>query len=158
MYFKQVPIVIKKLYRGVTWSSASDDKLLLTFDDGPHPDSTPQLLNLLQELNIKATFFCSGIQGEKHPELIEQIIAHGHQIGSHGYHHLSGWRTDNTDYVADVKKSKNFLKTDLFRPPYGRISPKQVKLIAKELGMKTVLWTHMPGDFDSSISRERTHS
>lgn len=155
MYLKQVPSVVKKLYQDVIWSSLVDSRLRMTFDDGPHPDSTSQLLALLKDLNIKATFFCSGMQAEKHPVLMDEIIADGHQIGSHGYRHLSGWKTNNKTYIDDIRISKDILDTNLYRPPYGRITPNQVKLIQKKLNMKTVLWTHMPGDFDNSVTEEK---
>ncbi len=157
MYFKQTPRFLKSLYPRATWSSKEDSRLFLTFDDGPHPQSTPAILELLSTLNIKASFFCLGKNAENFPSLIEEIKTEGHQIGLHGYSHLSGWNTGLDQYLSDIKKSQDILKSDIFRPPYGRITPRQYYHILNQLNLDLVFWSHMPGDFDPRVSQKDFH-
>lgn len=149
MYFKKVPGIIQKLAPAALWHTDAQ-AYHLTFDDGPHPESTPLLLNTLDSLQIEASFFCLGRQAQKYPELIEEIRQKGHRIGAHGMDHLSGWSTPNKSYIENVRKAQKLLNTSLFRPPYGRLTPGQYNVIKKEY--KIVMWDIMPGDFDASIN------
>ena len=90
MFLKKTPDLIQKIFPSVIWNCNSDIRLRISFDDGPHPDSTPYILQALNKLNIKASFFCLGKHVEKHPKLYQSIIDHGHLIGNHGYNHISG--------------------------------------------------------------------
>lgn len=120
--------------------------LCLTFDDGPHPGSTPHLLNTLDRCGIKALFFCNGNAAEKYPELIKQITLKGHLIGNHGYSHLNGWKTDTLRYSEDVKRAAGMTSAKIFRPPYGRLTMKQDKILTKQY--RLVFWDLMPYDFE----------
>lgn len=122
--------------------------LFLTFDDGPDPDSTPYLLDILNKYNIKAIFFCSGAQAEKYPDLINQIKAGRHLIGNHGFSHLNGWKTSLNSYLDDVNKAIPFTSSDLFRPPYGRLRLNQYRKLKKIF--KIIFWDILNYDFDSS--------
>jgi len=155
MYFSKVPSAFKIIYSKAIWSSLSDQRLRLTFDDGPNPESTLRLLEILQEKQLKAPFFCLGKQAERYPELIDAISAAGHQLGYHGYAHLSGWRTSTKAYIEDLNKNLNHYRANLFRPAYGKISSAQFKYIREQLQLDIVFWTHMPGDFDKRISEEK---
>ncbi|MBX7225528.1 MAG: polysaccharide deacetylase family protein [Chitinophagales bacterium] len=126
---------------------SADKKLLLTFDDGPHPEITPQVLETLAEHNIKATFFCLGERAKQYPEIIQMIRDQGHDIGNHGYRHLNGWQTDNDTYIKNVEKGKDILQTNLFRPPYGRLTPGQYHSLKKENSI--IFWNLMLYDFDA---------
>jgi len=149
MYFTKVPFIIQALYRSAIWSSAQEARLQLSFDDGPHPDSTPVILDILDRYGIKASFFCLGRQAEKYPELIAEIKNKGHLIGHHGYDHLDGWKTPTLAYLDNMTKSKAIIGPEYYRPPYGRITLDQKR---KLKDTKLVFWTHMPGDFDPKRS------
>jgi len=155
MYFSQIPALFKKVYPQAIWSSRNDPKLKWTFDDGPHPGSTPALLKFLKSKKITATFFCLGKQVEKHPELFRKILSEGHQVGNHGYHHLSGWNTSSEDYLNNIIQAQEIIDSNLFRPAYGRMTWKQYQLVRKSLGLDIIMWSNMPGDFDRSISSEK---
>jgi peptidoglycan/xylan/chitin deacetylase (PgdA/CDA1 family) len=131
------------------------EKLLyLTFDDGPDPDSTPQLLDILDRYNIKAVFFCTGRAAEKYPGLINQITKRGHLTGNHGYDHLNGWRTSFDEYVTDVTNAAPFTSSLFFRPPYGRIRFNQYKKLKKKY--QIVFWDIMPYDYDTSFGGDNS--
>ncbi len=157
MYLKSIPSIAQKIFPEAIWNSHKRPLLQWTFDDGPHPDSTRQLLTLLDEYNITGTFFCSGRNAERYPELVDEILANGHQIGNHGYNHISGWSTKSKDYIDNIQKAKSFLNSNLYRPPYGRITKSQIHYIREELKMEVVLWNLMPGDFDNSVSAKLLH-
>lgn len=153
MYLKKVPHFIKELFPSAIWTSEGWPALKWTFDDGPHPDSTPYLLGLLEDHGVQATFFCQGENAERYPLLINQILEAGHQIGNHGYLHMSGWKMSTSSYLDNLVSSSPFIETDLYRPPYGRLRYSQYRAINK-LGIKVVLWDRMPGDFDKNVSKE----
>ncbi len=111
----------------------TEKRLFLTFDDGPDPVSTPQLLDILKKHNIRALFFCKGKAAEKYPGLVGQIRKSGHIIGNHGYEHLDGWRTDSVKYIDDVTRASYFTSDKIFRPPFGRLSNKQRKNTGQDL-------------------------
>ena len=134
------------LYPEALFRIKTTEKILyLTFDDGPDPVSTPQLLDILKEHDIKALFFCNGRAAEKYPDLINQILKGGHLIGNHGYNHFDGWRTDSVKYINDVTRASKYTSDKIFRPPFGRLSFKQKRLLKS---YKLVFWDIMAYDFD----------
>lgn len=146
-YFKKIPAFISNLFPGVIWRlPRAQPTVYLTFDDGPS-SCTSALLDLLKEYDVSATFFCLGKSVEKYPDALPQIIRAGHTIGHHGYDHLDGWRANTKSYVHNLGKSEALFESNLFRPPYGRISPKQYQRIIQE--KQIILWDIMPGDFNS---------
>ncbi len=143
------------LYPGAIFRMKTEEKLLcLTFDDGPDPASTPQLLDILGKYSIKGIFFCDGRAAEKQNELMNLIIASGHLIGNHGYAHPDGWKTGSEKYIADVSKASPLTSPILFRPPYGRLGLKQYRIIKQNY--KIVFWDIMPYDFDRNFSGEKS--
>lgn len=133
----------------------TDEKLLyLTFDDGPDPDSTPDLLDLLQRLNIKGVFFCDGQAAEKYPELVDLIISKGHITGNHGFMHPDGWRISTDNYVEDVSRAARLTGSSLFRPPFGRMKIGQYRKLKGTY--KIVMWDIMPYDFDKDFSTDKS--
>ena len=143
------------LYCGAIFRFRTTEKLLiLTFDDGPNPDSTPQLLEILGKNNVKVIFFCDGSAAERYPDLIRQIISEGHMIGNHGYGHLNGWRTNTKDYMNDISMASDFTSYKILRPPYGKLSFSQFKRLSESY--KIVFWDIMPYDFDVSFGREKS--
>ena len=152
---------IKKVFNNLVWDIPnSDKKIYLTFDDGPIPDVTEWVLDLLKLEEIKATFFCIGDNIKKHPEVYKRILAEGHQTGNHTFNHLNGWKTNTKSYLENFKLSEtehSKLNTEhsfLFRPPYGKIKPSQSKAI-RQLGYKIIMWDVLSYDFDPTISVEK---
>ncbi len=138
------------IYPNALFRIKTSEKLLfLTFDDGPDPESTPKLLDILKKYTIAAIFFCNGKTAEKYPEIIEQIKSQGHLIGNHGYNHLNGWRTSTEKYFSDVEYAAGFTSSDLFRPPYGRLSLGQYRRMREKY--RIMFWDIMPYDFDISF-------
>lgn len=127
--------------------------LYLTFDDGPIPEVTYTVLDILEQYGIKATFFCVGHNIEKHPEVFLEIIKRGHSIGNHTYNHLKGWKTTLGKYLENVDQFDRHTKTELFRPPYGKITPLQLYKLKNKY--KIILWSVLSFDFDQSTSPEK---
>lgn len=152
-YFSVVPSVVPLLIKDVVFHIPNNNRqIFLTFDDGPHPDSTPMLLKLLQQLDIKAVFFCLGINIEQFPELTKEIISQGHIIGNHGYEHLNGWSIDTNTYFLNFERGKKISGSNLYRPPYGKIGLSQFIKIKKHA--QIVLWSIMPGDFHTGMNTQ----
>lgn len=127
-------------------------ELFLTFDDGPTLGITEWVLSVLKEYNAKATFFCTGENAENNPELFKQIIEKGHSVGNHGYSHIKGWRTSNKKYYQNVRRASDFINSNLFRPPYGRIKPSQIKQLKKEF--KIIMWDVLTRDYNNNLKQE----
>lgn len=154
MYLVKTPQLIQNLFPNFTWRIPTMEKVVyLTFDDGPIPEVTPWVLEQLAAYNAKATFFCVGENIQKHPEVFQQVVDEGHAVGNHTYNHLSGWATDNIPYFHNIRHCANQVQTVLFRPPYGRIKPKQAQFLARHY--RIVMWDILSGDFDSKISPEQ---
>src|SRR6187551_2187086 len=154
-YFIKTPWIAKKIFSSYVWClPAEDNAVYLTFDDGPHPTITPWVLEQLKEYNAKATFFCIGNNVEKYPDVYQKILDEGHAVGNHTYHHLNGWKTDDKKYIEDVSLAARIIKSNLFRPPYGRIKNRQAKKINDALETskgRIIMWDVLSADFDSSF-------
>ena len=157
-YFIKTPWWVRKLFSSYLWRMPADGKTVyLTFDDGPHSTITPWVLSELKRYNAVATFFCVGKNVVQFPEVYQQIIAAGHAVGNHTYHHLNGWKTANNIYLKDVEKASTVIDAHLFRPPYGRIrfgQAKSLKYVMKKNNVKVVMWDVLSADFDASVSPE----
>lgn len=147
MYTVRPPVFLKLFYRNAKWCLPREKPTVyLTFDDGPIPEITPWVLDTLKKHNIKATFFCVGENVEKNNLIYHQIKENGHRIGNHTHHHLNGWKTNNAQYYSDIEKCNTLIKTNLFRPPYGKMSIAQNSEIAKNY--QVIMWDIISGDFD----------
>lgn len=158
MYLVKSPWLLKKFYaNGLIWNLPMQEKsLYITFDDGPIPIVTPFVLETLKKFSAKATFFCIGDNIQKHPDVFEQVVKEGHKIGNHTFNHLKGWDTDDEIYVANTLKCQDLTKTNLFRPPYGRIRKSQIKLLKQTIpDLKIIMWDVLSGDFDLNLSPEK---
>ena len=145
--------IIKKLFSNYIWDLPNNEnKVYLTFDDGPTPEITEWTLNQLKEYNAKATFFCIGDNVRKYPEIFQKVINEEHSIGNHTFNHLNGWETSTKDYIENVKLYE-IEHCKLFRPPYGKIKPTQSKILRK-FGYKIIMWDIIAYDFDTKISKE----
>jgi peptidoglycan/xylan/chitin deacetylase (PgdA/CDA1 family) len=129
-----------------------EHSVFLTFDDGPHPQGTPYVLDLLKQYDCKATFFCVGENIEKYPETFEQILKEGHLVGNHGYLHLNGWKTSLKNYVTNALKAQNIYPFKLFRPPYGKIGLRQYLKLKKIY--QIVFWNILSYDFNPNLNTE----
>ncbi|MCX7863303.1 MAG: polysaccharide deacetylase family protein [Bacteroidales bacterium] len=125
--------------------------IYLTFDDGPTPEVTPWVLSLLNKYQSKATFFCLGKNAELYPDIIYQIKKNGHSIGIHGYEHLNGWKTCKKRYLENIHKASQVLPSEIFRPPYGKITPWQWLSLKKQY--RIIWWTYLSKDYSSKKNK-----
>lgn len=134
---------------------AEGKDVYLTFDDGPVPGPTDFVLDELRRAGVSGTFFCIGDNVRKHPTIFSRITNDGHAIGNHTFHHLNGWKTSTADYVQNIEMNQNLMvdagagTTPLFRPPYGRITPAQVRALK---AYRIVMWDVLSRDFDNRLS------
>lgn len=151
----QIPAWLQRIYPGAIWRGDTSRKVVyLTFDDGPIPEVTPKLLSILEQEKVRATFFMVADNVTKYPEIYHRVVANGHTVGNHTYHHIKGTKYKLADYVADVKKADVILGgTKLFRPPYGRILPKQI-IALRSKGYKIILWDVLTHDYDKAYSAD----
>lgn len=131
------------------WRVKNTNHIYLTFDDGPTPEVTPWVLDLLKEKGIKATFFCVGANVEKHPKLYQRLLDEGHSVGNHTYSHKSAWQNLWRTWLADFRRAEPLIDSRLMRPPYGKIWPWQAARLRK-LGYRIIMWTFITYDFDAS--------
>ncbi|MCB0569297.1 MAG: polysaccharide deacetylase family protein [Phaeodactylibacter sp.] len=154
MYLIKTPQFIQNLFPNYTWRIPTQEKVLyLTFDDGPIPEVTPWVLEQLEQYDAQATFFCVGDNIRKHPDVFRQVIEKGHAVGNHTYNHLNGWLSENIPYYHNVRHCANLAHSVLFRPPYGKLKPKQAQFLQRHY--RIVMWDVLSGDFDPRLSEEQ---
>lgn len=154
MYLTRTPKLIQNFFPNFIWNLPSAEKTIyLTFDDGPIPEVTPWVLQELEAYNAKATFFCVGDNVRKHKPIFEAVSAAGHVVGNHTYHHMDGWQTDNITYFHNIRHCAHLVKSNLFRPPYGRLKPKQAQFLQRHY--QIVMWDVLSGDFDVQLDKEK---
>ena len=122
-----------------------DRSVYLTFDDGPIPESTPVILDILRRYGIKATFFMVGDNVRKHYDLYQRIVAEGHQVGNHTHYHISGLRRTFHEYSYNVEHANAYIRSHLFRPPHGWMRLIQYFLIMRRY--KVVMWDLVTRDY-----------
>jgi len=153
MYLARTPALAKRLLGGLIWGmQGQGGDLYLTFDDGPDPLVTPWVLDELARFGAKATFFCTGRNAEANPELMDRLRDEGHAVGNHTWDHPDGWRTPTAAYLRNVLRCQRSTGTRLFRPPYGRITPRQVRALQSRF--EIVMWDVLSADFDTAIGGE----
>ena len=155
MYFAKTPKAAQRLFPSLIWKiKCSRKEVFITFDDGPTPEFTQWILNLLNSLEIKSTFFCVGEKAKRYPNLISEILKKGHSIGNHTYSHKNGWFSTVDSYLKEIEKCSDFVnKTNLFRPPYGKIYPWQIKKVLKNY--KIIMWDILSFDFKKNQNSEK---
>ena len=156
MLIVRPPSLLTRAFHRMTWDLKGDQReVYLTFDDGPTPVVTPWVLNQLSQANAKATFFCLGRNVDKYPELYRQILREGHSTGNHSYSHLKGFRSSVRRYMDDIRLASGLIDSKLFRPPYGRILPGQVKAVLQEYDI--IMWDVLSIDYNAGLSGERVY-
>ena len=154
-YLVKTPWWLKQMYPGCIWQMpGKEKKIYLSFDDGPHPVATSFVLEALKKYNAKATFFCIGKNVAEYPFIYEQLLDEGHRVGNHTYNHLNGWKTTDAAYIENVVQAKKLIDSNLFRPPYGRATKFQLKILNTQYGLHPVMWSVLSGDFDTKLSKE----
>jgi len=157
----RTPFLLPLLYPTLTWRIPVEyPELYLTFDDGPVPGATEFALEELRKYQAKATFFCIGDNIRKHPEVFKKVVEQGHAVGNHTFNHLNGWKTSTMDYVSNIQQCQEIISTGnvalqgfpLFRPPYGRITRRQIKQLAD---YRIIMWDVLSVDYDQRLSPER---
>jgi len=142
--------IIRRLMPDIVWNIEGSDCVYLTFDDGPTPGVTEWILAQLDKYDARATFFCLGKNAEMYPDLVQAIAEHGHKLGNHTYSHQKGWEMSLERYVEDVDFANQFLHTDLMRPPYGRITPAQMRALSERY--RIVMANIISRDYNSHLS------
>lgn len=147
MFIEQPPFLYRLLFHGGYWRIQNQDQkvIYLTFDDGPIPEITEWVLDLLDEYNIKATFFCVGENVTKYPQIYQRILNQGHKTGNHTYNHLQGIKTSTKEYLENIEKASKFIESDLFRPPHGHMKLSQYLALKKKYHI--VLWDLVTRDY-----------
>ena len=150
----QLPRIVRPFFRNTIWRKTPSEKVIyLTFDDGPVPEVTPLVLDILDEYGWKATFFCVGENVQKYPELYNEVLRRGHRTGNHSFNHIKGFNYSTEAYVENVKKAAEYIHSDLFRPPYGRITRKQISALKDDYNI--VMWDVITHDYDKKLSPEQ---
>ncbi|MFN8776741.1 MAG: polysaccharide deacetylase family protein [Flavobacteriales bacterium] len=153
MYPVRTPSIIRTLAPYAVWSMKVHEKIAyLTFDDGPTPGITERALDILGEHGARATFFCLGKNVQAHPHLFRRIVDEGHHVGHHSWSHADGWKQDHFAYIREVLRGAYPVGTNLYRPPYGRITPRQAQSICHRY--KLIMWDIISGDFDIHLTPE----
>lgn len=138
----------------LTWRKETDDKAVyLTFDDGPVPQVTPWVLDFLEQKKIRATFFCVGENVVKHPDIYARILNEGHAIGNHTFNHMPLYKTGAEAYKANIKKAREVIDSDLFRPPHGQMNNSMIGWLKKQ-DYKIIMWDVLTADYDKDRTPE----
>ena len=154
MFIEQPPQFIRQLYPRAYWRmNASERAVYLTFDDGPIPEVTPWVLDVLDRYKIKATFFMVGDNVRKHPEEFKMVVERGHRIGNHTYNHLKGVEQRTQHYMGNIEKANSYLATDLFRPPHGLMRPGQYRALSERY--RIIMWDLVTRDYNSKLTGEQ---
>ncbi|MDR3118155.1 MAG: polysaccharide deacetylase family protein [Mediterranea sp.] len=154
MFIEQPPEIIRALYPKAVWRMDPTEKAVyLTFDDGPIPGITPWVLDVLDRSGIKATFFMVGDNVCKYPDTFRMVVERGHRIGNHTFNHIRGFGFSTRSYLENTDKANETMKTDLFRPPHGRMRWGQYHLLRKHY--KIVMWDLVTRDYSKRVNKEQ---
>lgn len=153
MFIEQPPSLYRLLFTGSVWriEKPAQKTVYLTFDDGPIPEVTPWVLDVLNQYGIKATFFCVGDNVRKNPGVFRQVIENGHRTGNHTYHHLQGWQHGTEFFLSNADRAKELVDSNLFRPPHGHMWTRQSKRLQAE-GYRIVMWDVVTRDYSRFVT------
>lgn len=146
----RTPALLKLVYPSLCWQvKTAGRRIHLTFDDGPHPEITPRVMDILESFGFKGTFFCIGDNVRKYPETYQSILDRGHSTGNHTFNHLKAYYTPNATYFENVEQCRQLVQSHLFRPPYGQITRAQVKVLSAHY--KIIMWTLLAEDWNPKL-------
>ena len=166
MFIEQPPWFYRALFPGVTWRIPAEPKCVyLTFDDGPIPEATPAILDILKQYDVRATFFVVGDNIHKYPHIYARVLEEGHRVGNHTFHHIKGTKFSLDDYLRDIDACEQAMSTHslpfregtgvgLFRPPYGKMTFRQKRAIL-ERGYEIILWDVLTHDYNRTYSPDK---
>lgn len=165
-YLFKTPALVTRLFPSLLWEVKGKDRgIYLTFDDGPTPEVTPYVLDLLDSYQAKATFFCIGKNITAHPNIYKDILNRGHRVGNHTFNHLNAKMSDPEDYMEDVRRTEAVMQElreaplqelpRLFRPPYGRMTSTHSKALLQE-NYQIVMWSLLSADFDPDLDTQKS--
>ncbi len=164
MLIEQPPQCIRKLYPSALWRVKPEEHAVyLTFDDGPIPEVTPWVLDLLAEYHVKATFFMVGDNIRKYPDEFRQVVEQGHRIGNHTFNHIRGFEYTARHYLENTEKARIFMEMGgnvdcnvekalyplLFRPPHGHMFPNQYRYLKRIY--RIVMWDLVTRDYSKKL-------
>ena len=154
MFIEQPPLIYRILFPEAIWrlKRGGSKKVFITFDDGPIPEVTPWVLDLLDSYVIKATFFLVGDNVRRYPELFEEIKRRGHSYGNHTMHHLQGFKVTTHRYMRDITEADQLIGSSLFRPPHGLIRWKQARGIKNHYNI--VMYDLVTRDYSKKLTPE----
>ena len=154
MLIEQPPLLYRLLFPGAYWKKPVEGQktVYLTFDDGPIPDITPWVLDLLDKYDIKATFFCVGDNVRKHPDVYQMVLDRGHRVGNHTFNHIQGIRKLSKRYLENTKLASDYIESDLFRPPHGHMRVSQYFTLRKLY--KIIMWDVVTRDYSWRMTPE----
>lgn len=153
MFIEQPPWFYRALFPGVTWRIPAEPKCVyLTFDDGPIPEVTPWVLDVLRRYGVKATFFMVGDNVRKHPDIYRMVLEAGHRVGNHTFNHIQGIALWTRHYLANVEKAAAYIPGDLFRPPHGHMRLPQVFWLRRHY--RIIMWDVVTRDYNARKTPE----
>lgn len=154
MFIERPPIWFRKFFPGALFriknTPENPPAVYLTFDDGPIPEATPLVLDILDEFDVKATFFMVGQNVERNVHLFDEILKRGHKAGNHTLHHIRGFGISPEDYIKDVNECHSLTKSSLFRPPHGWLTPSQLREVKKNYTV--VMYDLITRDYSRKVS------
>ena len=151
MIIEQPARFLRWLYPHALWRMNPNERAVyLTFDDGPIPEVTPWVLDVLRHYDIRATFFMVGDNIRKHPEEFEMVRAAGHRLGNHTFNHMGGLRHSFLKYKENAEKANEYLHTDLFRPPHGWMTWSQYLWMKRNY--RIVMWDLVTRDYSTRLN------
>lgn len=154
VFLAKTPNIVKPLAADLLWNVDEVEKnIYVTFDDGPTPGVTLEILDILDRFNAKSTFFCIGGNVKSHPDLYAEIIKRGHRTGNHTWNHMNGWEYSDFSYFRNVLECSEVVTSSLFRPPYGKIKRSQVRGLKDRFTI--VMWDVLSGDWREDLSVEK---
>lgn len=150
MFIEQPPWIFRVLYPQAIFRMDSSKRVVyLTFDDGPIPEVTPWVLELLDKYQVKATFFMVGDNVQKYPDIYQQVLNHGHRIGNHTFNHIRGFEYSAEEYLQNTDRANELMHTNLFRPPHGHMGFKQYRMLRKHYTI--IMWDLVTRDYSKKL-------
>lgn len=158
MLIEQPPELFRLLYPRATWRVGEYERAVyLTFDDGPIPEVTPWVLDILDRYGVKATFFVVGDNVRKYPDIFREVVSRGHSVGNHTYHHISGHIHGDFHFKDDVEMCQREMEKHgfhrelpLFRPPHGWMKVNQYRYVAK--CYRIIMWDLVTRDYSNRLT------